>query len=53
MSQAEYEEDRDDQFEDDDDDGNAKNAQFGGETFSLSQSMPEGVGMHKPESSVP
>ena len=54
MSQAEYEEDREDQFEDDDDDAAGKtNKNFDQDSLAFSMSMPQGVGITKPQEAVP
>ena len=46
MSQAEYEEDRDDQFEDEDNEIDL-------DSLALSKSMPEGVGLSQPTDQQP
>lgn len=52
MAQAEYEEDRDDQFEDDDDGANDEAAvdsnrpkNFAEDSLAFSMSMPKGIGI--------
>ena len=43
ISQAEYDEDREDQFEDDDDDADKTAKNFGEDSLAFSISMPKGI----------